>query len=208
MQFYLDGFRPGDPDVRSAEPEAHSAEIPDEVDVLIVGSGPAGVVLAAQLAGFPDITTRIIERREGPLELGHADGVACRTVEMFEAFGLAEKLVREGYWVNETVFWGPDEDDPTQITRTGRIPDVADGLSEYPHVIVNQARMQAYLLEHMAHSPSRLVPDYELEVTDLQIADQGEDADHPVTVSLSPTASDTSAREDGDGGSGGRRIGR
>jgi len=58
-----------------------------DVDVLIVGAGPAGLVLAAQLAAFPEIRTAVVERREGPLRLGQADGVACRTVEMFEAFG-------------------------------------------------------------------------------------------------------------------------
>jgi phenol 2-monooxygenase len=38
----------------------------------------------------------LVERRGGPLEMGQADGVTCRTVETFEAFGLSEKLVREG----------------------------------------------------------------------------------------------------------------
>jgi hypothetical protein len=52
--------------------------------------GPAGLVLAAQLANFPDIRTAVIDRKDGPLEVGQADGVACRTVEMFEAFGLAD----------------------------------------------------------------------------------------------------------------------
>lgn len=65
--------------------------------MLIVGTGPAGMLLAAQLAAFPAISTRIIDRREGPLLAGQADGVACRTVEMFDAFGLSEKLVREAY---------------------------------------------------------------------------------------------------------------
>src|SRR4051794_30337458 len=149
MQFYLDGYHPGDPELRQAaagRPD-NQGDLPEEVDVLVVGTGPAGVVLAAQLAEFPGITTRVVERREGPLALGQADGVACRTVEMFNAFGLAERLVREGYWVNETVFWRPDDKDRSRIVRSGRAQDVADGLSEYPHVIVNQARMQDYLLE-------------------------------------------------------------
>ncbi|MGO3892866.1 3-hydroxybenzoate 4-monooxygenase [Brevibacterium aurantiacum] len=108
MQFYLNGFQPGDPEKASPSTPAQSPELPEEVDVLVVGSGPAGTVLAAQLAEFPDITTRVIERREGPLELGHADGVACRTVEMFGAFGLAERLTRHrslapGAWTTSAI---------------------------------------------------------------------------------------------------------
>ena len=113
-------------------------------------------MLAAQLASFPEIRTAVVDRRDGPLEVGQADGVACRTVEMFEAFGLADRLVAEAYWVNEVGFWRPDPEDRTRITRTGRIQDVEDGLSEFPHVIVNQARMLAYLRDSMARSASRL----------------------------------------------------
>ena len=93
---------------------------PNPRSVLIVGCGPAGLVLAAQLAEFPAIATRIVERKPGPLQLGQADGVACRTVEMFEAFGFSEALVAEAYWVNETVFWRPDSDDRARIVRFAR----------------------------------------------------------------------------------------
>ena len=78
-------------------------------------------MLAAQLANFPDIRTVVIDRKDGPLEVGQADGVACRTVEMFEAFGLADRLIHEGYGVNEVAFWRPDPQDRARITRTGRI---------------------------------------------------------------------------------------
>ena len=163
--------------------------MPDEVDVLIVGCGPAGLVLAAQLAAFPAIATRIVERKPGPLELGQADGVACRTVEMLEAFGLSEELVAEAYWVNETVFWRPDERNRTRIVRTGRVQDVEDGLSEFPHVILNQARIHDYLLSSMFRSASRLVPDYGIEVVDVAVDDTRDD--HPVTVTLRRDGGDT-----------------
>src|SRR3954452_3607838 len=170
MQFYLDGYKPGDPFVADPHPSvaARPRELPGEVDVLIVGCGPAGLVLAAQMSNFPDITTAIVDRRDGPLEVGQAGGVACRTVEMFEAFDLADRLVNEAYWVNEVCFWRPDPDDPSRITRTGRILDTEEGLSEFPHVIVNQARMLAYLLAQMRRSPSRLVPFYGLEAEDVE----------------------------------------
>ena len=183
MQFYLDGYLPGDPDIRKPAPGVanHSKNLPSTVDVLIVGSGPAGTLLAAQLSSFPDITTRLVERRDGPLQLGQADGVACRTVEMFDAFGLSEKLLREAYWVNETVFWRPSPDDASRIVRTGRVQDTEDGLSEFPHVIVNQARLQQLLLDYMHRSPSRLDADYGLEFVSLTVEAEGL---HPVVVTL------------------------
>lgn len=180
MQFHLNGFQAGDPDTLPAARE-HPENIPDVVDVLIAGSGPAGLVLAAQLTAFPSITTRIIERNRGPLELGRADGIACRTVEMFHAFGFSERLVKEAYRVNETVFWRPDPSDRTRIVRAGRVQDVADDLSEMPHVILNQARVHDYLLETMRRSPTRLAPDYGIEVVDVTLADVGE---HPVRATL------------------------
>ncbi|MGH2928228.1 MAG: FAD-dependent monooxygenase, partial [Solirubrobacteraceae bacterium] len=84
MQFYLNGFFPGDPTVVPVQAPTAGRRLEEqgEVDVLIVGSGPAGLVLAAQLAQFEGITTRIVERHAGPLEFGQADGVACRTMEM------------------------------------------------------------------------------------------------------------------------------
>jgi 2-polyprenyl-6-methoxyphenol hydroxylase-like FAD-dependent oxidoreductase len=65
---------------------------------------PAGLTLAAQLSKFPEIATCIVDQKNGPLELGQADGIACRTVEMFNAFGFAEQVLREACWVNETTF--------------------------------------------------------------------------------------------------------
>ena len=187
MQFYLDGYRPGDPDIlpEAADAKRRSDDIPGTVDVLVVGSGPAGTLLAAQMSTFPSITTRLIERRPGPLELGQADGVACRTVEMFEAFGMGAKLIREAYWVNETVFWRPASVDRTRIVRTGRVQDTDDSLSEFPHVIVNQARIQEYLLEYMRKSPTRLEPDYGIEFVRLSIDVRG---DYPVRATLRKVA--------------------
>lgn len=121
MQCFLDGYRKGDRRVRTAAPGRSDDQpaLPAEVDVLIVGSGPAGLLLAAQLSEFPGIVTRVVERAPGPLEVGRADGVNCRTVETFEAFGLVERMMAEAYWVNETRFWGPDPADPAQIRRFG-----------------------------------------------------------------------------------------
>lgn len=51
--------------------------------------------------------------------MGQADGVACRTGEVFETFGLAGRLLAEAYSVNEVCFWQPDPDDPTRTRGPG-----------------------------------------------------------------------------------------
>lgn len=149
-----------------------------DVDVLVVGTGPAGLVLAAQLARFPSIRTRVVERRDGPLELGQADGVACRTLEMLQAFGIAGRVMEEAYWVNETRFWRPGADQDGGIVRSGRVQDVADGLSEMPHVILNQARVHDHLLDQMR--AAGLEPTYGAELVDLDVPD----GPGPVTATL------------------------
>ncbi len=181
MQFHLNGFQPGDPDISPAATPAQSDGLPEAVDVLIVGSGPAGLTLAAQMSAFPDITTRLVESKPGPMQKGQADGVSCRSMEMFEAFGFAHKVMREAYWVNETTFWKSDPEAADQIIRTGRIQDVEDGMSEMPHVILNQARVHDMYLDVMQRSPHRLQPDYNRRLDSLTIT-PGDT--HPVAAVL------------------------
>ena len=187
MQFHLDGFRPGDPHVAEAMAGAlpHRDVLRGEVDVLIVGSGPAGLTLAAQLAAFPDIRTCIVEQKDGPLQLGQADGIACRTMEMFEAFGFSERVMKEGCWINEVTFWKPDGKDTARIVRHGRVQDTEDGLSEFPHVVLNQARVHDFYLDVMRNAPGRLQPHYARRFVDLVIDPDA--ADHPVTVRVQRT---------------------
>ena len=171
MQFHLAGFRPGDPTIADSTaalpPTTPPRSLPGKVDVLIVGSGPTGLTLAAQLAAFPDIDVCIAEAKPGPLQLGQADGIACRSMEMFHAFGFAERVLRESYWVNETVFWKPDPDRPDHIRRSDRIQDVEDGLSEMPHVILNQARVHDFFLERMRNAERPIEPDYGRRLVEL-----------------------------------------
>ena len=89
-------------------------------------------------------------------------------------------MLREAYWVNETVFWKPGPADPGAIARSSRIQDTEDGLSEFPHVILNQARVHDFYLDVMRNAPRRLVPDYARTLTGLERGT----GRHPVTATL------------------------
>lgn len=183
MQFHYQGFRAGDPHVQAPSPYAHA--LPSHLDVLIVGCGPAGLTLAAQMAQFPDLRCAIVEQKDGPLQLGQADGIACRTMEMFEAFGFSERVEKEACWINEVTFWKPDPQDPNAITRHGRVQDTEDGLSEFPHVVLNQARVHDFYLEAMRNAPSRMEPFYGRRIISVSV-DRNQN-DYPVTVRLERT---------------------
>lgn len=194
MQFHHHGYVSGEPRIQDAAGTGidRPSELPDETDVLIVGSGPAGMLLAAQLSQFPDVTTRIIERRDGRLVLGQADGIQPRSVETFQAFGFAERIIAEAYNIAYMNFWGPDPENPRDIIRTARTEDYAFKISEFPHLIVNQARVLDYFAEAAAHGPGRILPDYGVEFAGLTIHDDGE---YPVEVRVRHAAGERAGQE-------------
>ncbi len=193
MQFHHHGYVSGDPRIQPAAGVGlnRPAELPDEVDVLIVGTGPAGMLTAAQLSRFPGITTRIVERRGGRLAIGQADGIQARSVETFQAFGFAERIIAEAYRITEMAFWKPDPADPSRIIRTARAADDPAGVSEFPHLIVNQARVLDYFAEFMANAPTRMRPDYGYEFRGLEVGG----GEYPVTVTLRHTTGPDEGRE-------------
>jgi len=188
MQFHLNGFKPGNyqiPDaVREPAPLLPIVDLPEEVDVLIVGCGPAGLAMARQLSEFSDISTCIVDLEEGPLIFGRADGISCRTMEIMEGFNSSDFVVKEAYRLNQNTFWEPDTTNPEKIKRTHKIADARIGLSEFAHGIVNQARLHELLLEGMENSVTNLVPHYSRRLLELDVdANLTQDLDaHPITA--------------------------
>jgi len=173
MQFHLNGFKPGNYQIPDAAREPADippmVDLPNKVDVLIVGCGPAGLTMARQLSEFSDISTCIVDLEAGPLMFGRADGISCRTIEIMEAFNSSEMIVKEAYRLMQNTFWEPDADNPENIKRTHKIDDARIGLSEFTHSIVNQARLHELLLEGMKNSVTHLVPHYSRRLVELEV---------------------------------------
>jgi phenol 2-monooxygenase len=199
MQFHLNGFKPGNyqiPDsIREPAAKPPIVDLPNEVDVLIVGCGPAGLAMARQLSEFTDITTCIVDLEDGPLAFGRADGISCRTIEIMEGFNSSEMIVKEAYKLNQNTFWEPDKIKPENIKRTHKIADARIGLSEFAHGIVNQARLHELLLEGMKNSVTHLVPHYSRRLVKLDIdPNLSQDLNaHPITAAFEQSDNSQSA---------------
>ena len=63
--------------------------------MLIVGAGPAGLVMAAVLAAY-GVPFRIVDRKSGPVDESRAAIVHVRTLELLDRLGLADRAVSLG----------------------------------------------------------------------------------------------------------------
>ena len=73
-------------------------------EVLIVGAGPTGLMLANQLARR-GVRMLIIDRHSGPALQTRALGVQARTLEIYAKLGLADRAIETGVAVSP---WRPD----------------------------------------------------------------------------------------------------
>ncbi len=75
--------------------EGPLGEVGADVDVLIVGAGPTGLTLAAQLQTF-GVTFRIVDRLLDRARESRALAIQARTLEILQGLGIAERLVSAG----------------------------------------------------------------------------------------------------------------
>lgn len=72
---------------------------PSETDVLIVGAGPVGLMLACEL-WRRDIACRIIDKVSDFPQTSRANGFQPRSMEVLDSLGVADQILARGYPVN------------------------------------------------------------------------------------------------------------
>ncbi|KAI0195231.1 FAD binding domain-containing protein [Xylaria flabelliformis] len=163
---------------------------PSEVDVLIVGAGPAGLMLSLWLSRL-GIVARIVDKRTDKVFSGQADGFQARTLEILDSFGIGERIWKEANRMFEVSFWNPSPDG--RIQCNSRAPDNLVGLSRFTEAVLHQGRMEGFFLDAIAASyPHPASPDHQVEVermvvpTSLSIDEKKvEDDDaYPLSVTL------------------------
>jgi 2-polyprenyl-6-methoxyphenol hydroxylase-like FAD-dependent oxidoreductase len=100
-----------------------------EPQVLIVGAGPTGLVLALWLArtGVP---FRLIDREAGPGGESRAMAVQARTLEFYRQLGIADDVIAAGFRMDRLHL--RDETREVAAVPLGR---VGKGLSPYPFAL-------------------------------------------------------------------------
>ena len=156
------------------------AKMHEKVDVFICGSGSAGLSAATWLSRY-GIRCKIVESRAGPLEVGQADGLQCRSTEIFESFGIAEDLLKQSYHNVEVNFWNPAKGGGLERARS--FPATDPGLSHLPRVMLSQARIHGLMLKAMEEFNGQEV-DYGYKVLEVNVDEEkADDPDsYPVTI--------------------------
>jgi len=112
--------------------------------VLIVGAGPTGLSLAAELARF-GIRYRLIESSPEPARFSEALAVQARTLEQFERYGIADEAVERGLKISRAVIYSE---------HTSLLDLSFDKIhSRYPYLLtLPQSETERLLIEHLKDS--------------------------------------------------------
>ncbi|MFO1072707.1 MAG: FAD-dependent monooxygenase [Geminicoccaceae bacterium] len=117
-------------------------------DVLIVGAGPVGLTLAAELARH-GVASRLVERLPAPSPYCRAIGVTPRTLEVLEDMGVAAAMMDAGIWLRLTRL-------VVDGAIRAEIPSLVDGVPYPTGLGIPQYATERVLTEHLARHGGRI----------------------------------------------------
>ena len=101
-----------------------------DTDVLIVGAGPTGLMLANQLVRR-SVRVQIIDRHPGPSLQTRALGVQARTLEIYSHLGIVDRALELGKRATGANIWSLGK-------KAARIPlgAIGSSISPYPYLLI------------------------------------------------------------------------
>ncbi len=121
-----------------------------DADVLVVGAGPAGLMLACEL-GLAGVRTVVLERHPAPPGFCRGFNLNARSLELLDRRGLAGRFLAEGPTAATTAFVGA-----AQL-------DLAAMRTEHPYVLgIAQTRVEEILAERATELGVRVLRGHRL----------------------------------------------
>src|SRR5213079_1066623 len=99
-------------------------------DVLIVGAGPTGLVLALWLSRL-GVRVRIVDKTAEPGTTSRAVAVQARTLEFYSQLGLVDAVVARGRQASAVNLWVAGKK-----AARGVFGDMGAGISPYPYAVI------------------------------------------------------------------------
>ena len=115
------------------------------MDVLVVGAGPTGLVLALWLTRL-GVRVRIIDKTAAPGTTSRALAVHARTLEFYSQIGLADAVVERGWKATAANIWVGGKRKARAV-----FGEIGTGLSPYPYLVLfAQDEHELLLIERLA----------------------------------------------------------
>ncbi len=117
-----------------------------DTDVLIVGAGPSGLMMACQLARH-NISFLIIDKKDHPTDYSGALIVQARSLEIFQQMGIAQAAVQSGVIADEI-----------RLTFNGKksftipVKNIGEGLTQFPYLLLLEQSKTEQLLVDFIHN--------------------------------------------------------
>jgi 2-polyprenyl-6-methoxyphenol hydroxylase-like FAD-dependent oxidoreductase len=116
-----------------------------DAEVLVIGAGPSGLVLAVWLARL-GVRVRIVDRLAAPETTSRAIGVQARTLEFYRQIGFADTLIAHGRKAPATNLW-------VDGRNMARLPftEMGGEICPFPFaLVISQDVHEQLLVEHLA----------------------------------------------------------
>lgn len=155
----------------------------EEYDIVIVGAGPTGLMLAASIIRMGSYKIKILDSKPERTKIGRADGIQARSLDILRNMGLKRQFMAyDPGRIYEVAFWNASGKKEGGIHRSSTwksYPKFID--TRYPFTtILHQGRIEKIFLDDL--TKNEVLVDRPWTITGFK--NVGEDTTYPVEVQL------------------------